>query len=652
MTVSVLVLLLAQALPVEEVLARHLASLGGREALRHAVEVVGAVGNGGTVLRQHLRFSPPGFREVVGLRAAPAPSWTVAWDGTRSWLLGPDGSGELLAPEVEAEYSDRAFLETFAYFDLPPGGVRLVPEEEGSLPDRPGIPPDGFARGVRVVCLAVSRVDGRDWHLLVDPETGILHERHRHEGSAVEWVRLGAWKRWDGISLPSRGLDGSTAESGRAGFVVEAVRTGLALPDSHFQPPHAEPRPSLVEASPLLVVRAPLPGSGYFFVPEVLVAGLGPFPALLDTGASGCSIEPAIAAALALPRVAEGTISTIGGKARAATYWVPSLRVGSQEMAGTTVTGAPLFQFAEVPASLQPRGILGSTLALQVSVLLDLEAEKLHFRSRPVASLLDLLARGSLPRQKGETGQREVVEMALGLDAPGGTPKVEAVVDGRGPVALTLDTGFPAHLRLGRAILEQLGLPTDREEWLRRGAFPFEMAGAAGAAEVDLIARLDSLRIGSVAIPRPWAHLALGGDPGGAGALLGAAALLPFPRVGLDGWRKVLELEIPDGATRVEGGGFEVAPTGEFVGFSLAGPRLPFGPEPECLPHVMRVFPGGPAARAGVREGDFLRSVGGVSAIGLSPGVLYGRLWARGGGRIELEFRRGEEGEVFTVQLP
>ncbi|MGH7151360.1 MAG: hypothetical protein ACREIU_11715 [Planctomycetota bacterium] len=63
MTVSLL-LLLAQAPTVEEALARHLASLGGREALRGGVGVVGAVGSGSTVLRQSIRFSPPRFREA------------------------------------------------------------------------------------------------------------------------------------------------------------------------------------------------------------------------------------------------------------------------------------------------------------------------------------------------------------------------------------------------------------------------------------------------------------------------------------------------------------------------------------------------------------------------------------------------------------
>jgi predicted aspartyl protease len=408
-------------------------------------------------------------------------------------------------------------------------------------------------------------------------------------------------------------------------------------------------------------VAAALPGSFYLLLPDLWIDGRGPFPGLLDTGATRTAVVPEVASSLGLPLLQVRKAGTVFGPAGSSDHWVGELRVGAQRLPSLAVQSTALIQLPELPGALQPSLLLGMEAVLTTSAVLDLAGERLHFRGRPVRPLADLLREGAFdpPQAAGpETrrGDPRVVEVPVQLEVGRASARVEVRVGkGNQAVRAVLDTGFPAHLRLTKKALAVLGLPTDPAEWRRRGAFPRALHGAGGVSGVDLVARLESLSLGPVTLSAPFVHLA--GLEGreqefAFEALLGSAALSPFPRVGVDAGRSVLELELPPDAAAGPDGSFAVPSAGEFLGVALGAPLLPFGPEPEAFPRVAEVFPGTPAARAGLGEGDVLIEVDGSSVRGLAPAVVHARLWARAGRRLSLRLRRAESGEAYAVSLP
>ncbi|MGH7152140.1 MAG: aspartyl protease family protein, partial [Planctomycetota bacterium] len=499
---------------------------------------------------------------------------------------------------------------------------------------------------------------GREWHLLFDPATGALHERHFHDGGDLQWVRLGRWERHGPLRLATRGFDGSTKAPGNALFKADTVRTGLALTDDLFRPPEAPPKQPLVAASPMPLAAAALPGSFYLLLPDLWLEGRGPFPGLLDTGANRTAVAPEVAAALGLPLLQVGKSGTAFGPAASSDHWVGELRIGGERFPNRAVQSLSVIRLPELPASLQPRIVVGMEAVVMTSAVLDLAGERLHFRGPPTRPLADLLREGAFAMAGAGAAERRareprVVEVPLRFEKEGSawaTVDVR-VAGGKGTLPAVLDTGFPAHLRLTRRALARIGLPTDPEEWRRRGAFPRRIHGAGGVSGVDLVVRLESLSLGPVTLLRPFVQLVgLEEVPEEFSfeALLGSASLSPFPRVGIDGGRKVLELEFPPGASAAPDGSFEFPSAGESIGLALGAPPLSFGPEPEVLPRVVEVFPGTPAEKAGVAGGDFLLEVDGVSVRGLAPAALHSRLWAREGRRIGLRLRRAEGGEEYS----
>ena len=227
-----------------------------------------------------------------------------------------------------------------------------------------------------------------------------------------------------------------------------------------------------------------------------------------------------------------------------------------------------------------------------------------------------------------------------------------ASVEGRAEVLL--DTGIPGFLRLSASGLRRLGLPTTRDPWLELGAVALPMSGAAGSSGSDLIVRPAEIGVGPVVYRRPWVSLAGLGDSDEAhefpwDGLLGAAALLPFTRVGFDADRGILELEVAASgdADRVvatrgypavqlieEGRRAVVADPGLFLGFLCAPPTDGARDGPESLPRVTDVLPGSPAAGAGIQPGDRLAAIDGASVATQPVSLFAPRLWVAAGQRV------------------
>ena len=167
---------------------------------------------------------------------------------------------------------------------------------------------------------------------------------------------------------------------------------------------------------------------------------------------------------------------------------------------------------------------------------------------------------------------------------------------------------------------------------------------------MDLLAQLDSLRLGPVVFERPWVLLAL--DAAGSGAFydaaLGAGALSVFARVGLDVSRARLELE-PGSDLVKDGEGWRAPAPGVFLGLRVQG-ETPRDGMPASGLLVVEVPPATPAAAAGIERGDRVLRVDGMQCMGELRAEWVEGLWARSGACTLLV--RGGDGQERQIVLP
>jgi hypothetical protein len=97
---------------------------------------------------------------------------------------------------------------------------------------------EGFEEPARVAARAFWALSGKESHLLVDPETGTLYERHVHDMGGATSPGCGPSAEGRApVLLPTGGFDGSTKVPGDALFEADEVRTGIELSDDLFRPP-------------------------------------------------------------------------------------------------------------------------------------------------------------------------------------------------------------------------------------------------------------------------------------------------------------------------------------------------------------------------------------------------------------------------------
>jgi hypothetical protein len=490
-------------------------------------------------------------------------------------------------------------------------------------------------------------LDGRWLGWQVGPLTDGLHR-----------LRVGRWHDVAGLRLPSAFLE--FTDGGLIGAVfVDRFTAGLRHDDGLFLgSPGALPLDAPLDLAPLHVAPTETPGTLRLFVGDLRLDGAGPLWGLLDTGADKLVADEQLVAQLALPYVAPSRFAVLLGEGTAPMHWLDRLGLGRLELAQQLVVSHDV----PIPRDawdVEPIGLIVGTAALnRLSPVFDLRGGRLLARGDTPAPLSTLAPAGPAATAHATC--------ALHPDPDGpGTALIEAEVAGRRVRAL-FDTGFTHLLRLSAGGLQALGLPAGRDEWLRRGARPYGVFGAAGAEAEDLLVQLDEVvlpavspegRAVRVTYRQPWVIVAPHGSPASGpehfDAILGAAALRPFARVGLDTTRDLLELEAGDGVSvedTVAATRWVVAAPGGYVGLVLERGAPAQGAQAGTLPRVAEVDAGFAAERAGVRPGDVLVAIDGTPCDGKPLSDLLPRLWVPEGQSVELRLRRGA-GEEFVVRL-
>ncbi len=380
----------------------------------------------------------------------------------------------------------------------------------------------------------------------------------------------------------------------------------LPLLQSPIESGTAAPRRTVLPREP---VSMPLDTSSGRPVVEVMIAGRGPFPMILDTGAQTTVLFADLAAELELEVIGHSRLGdpTNPGAHPVEVVALPVLQVGDATFEELEAVSWKLPPGMSLPGT---RGILGLPIFAECLLTIDYSGRSMR------------LEQGALPEANG----RDVLEL---LGESGTLPAISLTVMGQ-VVETHLDTGFPGGTVLPARLKESLPLVEGSEIEGRgmRASGPVEFTGGT----------LDgSMRVGGITLEQPELRF----DPllewGNLGAEVFAQCVFTIDQAG----RRVRLAPVVDalpascGAPVVTQGGGR-----RRLGVSLM-------PADGTL-RVVDVAPDSLGERAGLRTGDILLEVDASAVSFGDQGALVAALNADDAFTLTVE----RDGERVQLEVP
>ena len=241
----------------------------------------------------------------------------------------------------------------------------------------------------------------------------------------------------------------------------------------------------------------------------VAVAGSGPYPFVIDTGAERTVLSRELADRLRLREAARVTIHGVANTEEARAVHVPSVRVGSSDV---VLEQAPLFEERDIGAA----GLLGVDALSHQRVLIDFKAGRIS-----VSPSSD-----PIERSDGQT----IVVQALSYH---GRLMFKHALAGNRKTMMVIDTG--SQYSIGNlALLSKLGRHVDLEQT------PVMIETVTGKQVMARIGKIDEILIDGVRLTdmyvafadaTAFGALGLGAKPA---LLLGMNVMRAFDRVSID----------------------------------------------------------------------------------------------------------------------
>jgi predicted aspartyl protease len=586
---------------VEEILARHAAAQGGVERLStfrtfHALGRIQLSGFpiAGTVETWYAR--PCDLRQAIDLGVY---RMTAGCDDGIPWVL--DANGQITANRDSATIASTALACVTQGFDyLRPGAVSAELRGAEAAPN-PSDPP-------RLV-LHLREPHGGELDLLLDPRTWLIVEsRGTEQGHPV----IGSYSDYRTV----QGVPVAFAVEQRVPTVgqtmvitLETAAFDEPLPDTLFTLPRAPLRDFAFPGGSGAVTAPVLYAENLLFI-AVSVAGGAPVNFVIDSGAGTTVLDSAYAVRLGVHGTASLPGMGGGGVRRAELATLPPLEVVGLRLESQTGAILPLTEMVEAATGVPAAGILGFDF-------LSRFVTRIAYADRTV-TFWDPDTFATRYRAFGSTVEAPLVMNLFSLPA---------TVDQGCSGTILLDTGA-AHSLLGRAFAERCGA-------LERTGVTSAATGIAGE-ERSRTVRLDSLRVAGFTVVRPTVGLQI---ESGGGFLAG-------PYAGLLGndvlERFALTLDYRHQRVTFEPGPYFDRPrppdrSGLVLARDAGGRVLVHG-----------LIGDSPAARAGMREGDEIRTIDGdpVDAVGPLHDVRE-RLRGEAGEAVRIGFvRDGKTQEV------
>ncbi len=368
----------------------------------------------------------------------------------------------------------------------------------------------------------------------------------------------------------------------RAGFALWTALSTLVIAT-------APARTMAREAAPHALVAIPFQHVDGRILLPVGVNGSSPMRFLLDTGASRCAVDAAVARQLRLSFEGRGLAQGAGGTAgigilRGVTFNVPHLNLTiNGNIFSVDLRG---MKTSECDARPPLDGILGTAFFQNFVVTIDYEAEKIYLFDQKTYAYVG----------EGEQLPLEVTDRGLFVNA---TARFDGDVTCEG--RFLVDTGFSGAMSINTPYVKKYDLVTRERPGYDSGVRSVGVGGTINART----SRVPALTVGKKTLRNVVAMLSL--ENNGAVAardfkgIIGDRVLSHF-RVTFDFKRHKLILE-------------RTGSTDKPFKYSASGLRLVASQGPTHGVTVCGFMTGSPAEAAGFQRGDFIVAVDGRSVV-------------------------------------
>ena len=457
-----------------ELVARHAAALGGREAVRALqsvsstaeIEIIGT-GLKGTVesrsLRPCLSFSEVtlGFFKV-----------REGYDGERIWMIDPNGKLQLRRDAASHEYQKTMCLVESQEYLFEEEGFSLAAAGKDTI----------GADAYEVLDLTIE--EGAAARIFLNDSTYLVDrlEIKAAEGEVVQ--TFGDYRPVGGVMFPFF----VRTEMPALGQRIE-IRFLSIVPNEPIDP--------VVFLTPATDVKDyRFAGRGaveevpfeyrlrHLFVPARITGYASGMPFLLDSGAGMTVIDSAVAAMMRLPHGGILPGAAAGGMADFSMTRIPGFTIAGVELLEQTAISFPVSGLLKEMEGMEIGGILGYDFLSRFVTRIDFER-----------ALLSCFEPDSFAAPVGAT----VLEAPLAHNIF----TLSASLDGTEGL-FYLDTGANSSLIQG-TFVDSAGLARGRRTQ------PIEIRGAGGEEEAALC-RFDSLRIGDYVLAQPVLAITRGGE--------------------------------------------------------------------------------------------------------------------------------------------
>ncbi len=517
------------------------------------------------------------------------------WDGNHHWRQDMSGG----VHDLDSEFAQRAsateeWLARRAYMKANAGKASLGPVENRS------------DAGTTYAVVTVTPLHGQPIELWFDAATGFLARTVRMTPTTVETVNYSNCKKVEGLLLPHRIItDDGTGDLDTV--EISEYHLNPALDARTFQPPHT-PHDTRVANG-----KATIPAEvGKYVTIEARLNGQGPFAFLFDTGGHAI-LTPEAASALGLHPAGAGS-SGGAGEGRLSVQYT---RVDRMEIGGVTFQQqnflvTPL-QYNAVDRGQRPplAGILGLEILERLAVRLDYRNRTMTFWPR-------------------ETYRHEEPGVAVPITFSDDIPLLRAQLGGKAG-DFALDTGNGGALVVQHVWAENHGLVDEMKRGVEMVSF------GSGGESRNWASRVPDFELAEHSFHRIVARYTE--DKQGAfssrteAGNIGTDVLANFT-LDFDYANSLIWFEFVPGFTPVP--------------FSRSGLNL-YKKDPHTVT-VANVLQNGPAAKAGLHQGDLIITVGGKNAAALT-GEQLGSIFIQAPGTSVpiLYSREGHETQTVLV---
>jgi hypothetical protein len=524
------------------------------------------------------------------------------FDGKTAWMRDLSGA---ITPQSGGDIRQLAVNE--AYRD---GNVWWRPDHGGARID---VLPPQASGDQHFDVLRVSPIGGKPFEAWFDAKTHYLARTVENQGAQTIATNFADYRPIAGVMVAGKQVidDGTGPQYGQT-MTIKSVAVGPALPQSAFAPPQWVPTDARIDnAAGRVTVPMQLLNNHVYL--EVKINGKGPFLCIFDTGGHSL-LTPDTAKALAVH--AEGDAPGTGageGVVQSGFAKGVDFQVGDLSLTNQTITVLP-FASKEVEG-FDEQGMLGFELARRFVTVIDYGAKTITFID---PAKFD-------PKDAGEP-----VPFAFYNHLP----QVYGVFEGV-PGRFDIDTGSRVELTLTKPFVEAhdltakhpkgvlavdgWGVGGPSRSYVTRGAY-FSL----GPVRIDdLVASFGTQAKGSFSDPNYQGNVGSG--------------LLKRFAVTFDYGHQIMYLKPLQ------------PPAGDVGVFDRAGFWLNLSPDGF---KVMDLTPGSAAAATGLKVGDEITAIDGVSAHSVDLPELRKRLRDEpAGAQVKLDILAGGQARSVTLTL-